>query len=270
MGAWARSAGPREALAAKCPTQIGSVSEAGQFRVTQPVAAPLATRRSAAKAGRARGYCRRAVLGRAKPRGPGKSRGRAARHAPELALTLRCQSATRALRREGCVGALGSAAWSVAAKCQTNFGPVSKAGQFRKRSAAKAGRARAPALIFLPWARPMFRTVSPVCDRRNATIAICVGYEADRGSGVERAQSWRVRPRARAEQCHALGRREAVGDQGRASASRPSHRAWLCDAGELQAGSMSYYRRRGRLRHYAKRPEWRTSVKRAKRVIQTN
>ena len=55
--------------------------------------------RSEAKAGRARGYCR--CLGRAKPRGLGRCRGRVAKHAPELALTLRRQSETRALRREG-------------------------------------------------------------------------------------------------------------------------------------------------------------------------
>ena len=103
---------------------------------------------------------------------------------------------------------------------------------------------RPPVLWFSGRARSS-GTVSPVCDRRNATIAICGTGVADRGSGVERLQSWRVRPRARAEQCHALGRREAVGDQGRASASRPSHRAWLCDAGLLES-------------------------KRAKRVVQPN
>ena len=65
LAAWARSAGPREALAAKCPTKWGLVSEAGKFRVTQPVAAPLATRRRVAKADRARGYCRRAGPGEA-------------------------------------------------------------------------------------------------------------------------------------------------------------------------------------------------------------
>ena len=202
MGDWARSAGLREALAAKCPTKWGLVSEAGQFRQRS-----LRSERKLAGLAATAG-----VLGRAKPRGLGRCRGRVAKHAPELALTLRRQSEARALRRDGCMGALGSAAWSVAAKGQTNFGPVSEAGQFRKRSAAKAGRARTPALLILPWARPMFRTVSPVCGRRNATLAICVVCGADRGSGVERAQSWRVRPRARAEQCRHLARCEPVGD----------------------------------------------------------
>ena len=163
------------------------------------------------------------VLGRAKPRGLEQCRGRGAKHAPELVLTLRCQSATRALRRAGCLGALGSAAWSVAAKCQTNFGLISQAGQFRKRSAAKAGRARVPALPSLgaPDVSDGLASLRPA-ERNDSDRVAC---EAGRVSGVERLQSWRVRPRARAEQCHALGRRRRWATRGaRAPADRATGR----------------------------------------------
>lgn len=99
-----------------------------------------------------------------------------------------------------------------------------------------------------------FLTVSPVCGRRNAAIASAqvraalATTEAGRDSGVERVQSWRVRPesgfltRARAEQCgsgelaiwaNRVTWREAkpVGDQGRVSARLALRKCPLCEAG---------------------------------------
>ena len=64
-----------------------------------------------------------------------------------------------------------------------------------------AGRTMSRGLWNLKFsgAHDLFLTVSAVCGRRNAARAFRVICEADRGSGVERVQSWRVSHRARAE-----------------------------------------------------------------------
>jgi hypothetical protein len=77
----------------------------------------------------------------------------------------------------------------------------------KERSASKARRSWS--LLLVPWpgeaSRPFSEfhpgcarsclTVSPVCGRRNVTIAFRVACEAVRDSEVKRAQSWRVRPK---------------------------------------------------------------------------
>jgi len=94
--------------------------------------------------------------------------------------------------------------------------------------------------LVLLWARTIPPRLSRQFPRRrNATKAFRVGAcrtsptEADGGSGVERSESWRVRPesgfptRARAEQCRRLARREWVR---RLRLSPSKRKCRLCEA----------------------------------------
>ena len=139
------------------------------------------------------------------------------------------------------------------AEVSDQCGWVSEAGQFCKRSAAKAGRAHgycgvlgdmrsiAPLMLWsgpdvvarplVVWGVPEgFLTVLPVCGRRNECSGSLLHLQRTR-NGVERRQSWQVSHRAPAAQCGGLARSAPVGDEGRASVRQTQRKRPLCDAG---------------------------------------
>lgn len=163
-------------------------------------------------------------------------------------LTLRRQNGARGRRRAGCMGAAASPARSLSAKCQTNFGFTSNAGQFPNVACGAtegwpglrllagvactqmAGRSLAAITGFCPGAPDATLTVSPVCGRRNERERSAKA--AKRIAAANGAGAKLVSPsRARAEQCGHLARSKPVSDQGRGSVRRPERKCPLCEAG---------------------------------------
>ena len=135
---------------------------------------------------------------------PAQSRQREAKN-----LTLRRQSGVRGLRRDGCMGALGRPARSLAAKCQTNLVLSVRSATFpngeteRQRSVA-VGKWPCSRLLLMSWpgeaSRPYcLSSATGGASRRIAVSCPCEASRAIAGLGryAEHRGLWNLFGRAR-------------------------------------------------------------------------
>jgi len=113
-------------------------------------------------------------------------------------LTLRRQGVVRGLRRDGCMGALGRPARSLAAKCQTNFvlsvrSAILPGGETERQRSVASGKWPCSRLLPMSWPGEASRptTVSSATGGASRRIAVSCPCEASRAI----AGSCRAEPR---------------------------------------------------------------------------
>jgi hypothetical protein len=87
-------------------------------------------------------------------------------------LTLRRQSVVRGLRRDGCMGALGRPARSLAAKCQTNLvlsvrSAILPGGETERQRSVASGKWPCSRLMPMSWPGEASRPIGVLGDRRS-------------------------------------------------------------------------------------------------------
>jgi hypothetical protein len=136
-------------------------------------------------------------------------------------LTLRRQSVVRGLRRDGCMGAIGRPARSLAAKCQTNLvlsvrSAIFPGGETERQRSVASGKWPCSRLLPMSWPGEASRPLASCFPGR--TLRFClsrqfaaVGTRQRSGAGAKLASQADFPSRARVERCRYLARGEWFG-----------------------------------------------------------